>query len=174
MEHGACLQDHQLGRNHRVSTEPREADGRVTRRDSYRGVDDEHGQWSRRERCSAATQFGAGEPSSPTFHTSGSSAIGYSSSSTVRRSWSLMAWRLPTRRSRSRPERIQRRNLAQLADVAGHGEVSIECLPARDCLGAFGLDLLFDLAYVVIELGGHHRPLNWPSGTLGANVLGFR
>jgi hypothetical protein len=50
--------------------------------------------------------------------------------------------------------------LTQLADLAGYGEVSIEGFPARHRLATFGLDLLFDLAEVVIELGGHHRSLN--------------
>ena len=43
-----------------------------------------------RERCSAATQLDAGAPSSPISHSSGSGAIGYSSSSIARTSLSAI------------------------------------------------------------------------------------
>ncbi len=70
------------------------------------------GWWPLRERCNAATQFGVGKPSSPTFHSSGSSAIGNSSSSIRRRSHASISWCRPTRRAGKRPDRIQRRTVS--------------------------------------------------------------
>jgi hypothetical protein len=40
--------------------------------------------------------------------------------------------------------------------LSGHGEVGVESVPLCDCPRPFGLGLLFDLADVVIELGGRH------------------
>ena len=71
-----------------------------------------HGDLQPRERWSAATQLGAGVPSSPTRHSSGSSDIGCSSSSITRRSRSSIACLAPTRRAGRRPERIHRRTVS--------------------------------------------------------------
>ena len=67
-----------------------------------------------RDRCSAATQFGAGDPSSPTSHSSGSAAIGWISSSIARTSRSSTSCRPSRRCAGSRPSRIQRRTVSGL------------------------------------------------------------
>lgn len=58
--------------------------------------------WPLRERCSAATQLGAGKPSSSTFHSSGSSAIG-----SIRRIVGVDADPLYVRRIKPPPELSQ-------------------------------------------------------------------
>ena len=108
MKHRAGLKDPQLRRDHLVSAEAGEADGRVARRDGDRGIDDQHvAQWSRRDRCSAATQFRAANRrrASPRPEARPSeTARPRLRVDRDRRSCGAV----PMRRARRRPERIQR------------------------------------------------------------------
>jgi hypothetical protein len=107
------LRHHELWRKELVPAQAGEAHGRMARGDRHRRVNNQDlRQWPLRERWSAATQLGAGVPSSPTRHSSGNSDIGCSSSSIARTSRSSIACLVPTRRAGRRPERIHRRTVS--------------------------------------------------------------
>ncbi len=113
MQRRTRLRHHELWCDELVPAQAGEAHRRVARGDCHRRVNNQDlRQWPLRERWSAATQLSAGVPSSPTRHSSGSSDIGCSSSSIMRRSRSSIACRAPTRRAGRRPDRIHRRTVS--------------------------------------------------------------
>ena len=104
---GNRLDPHQRRRDQLEPAKPLEPDGISRRCDRDACVDDEL-QRPCRESASAATQFGAGEPSSSFCHSGGSGSIGYISSRTSssapgsinRLPWLVVAGRRPSRTQR--------------------------------------------------------------------------
>ncbi len=107
------LDPHQRRGDQLKSAKAMEADRVCRCRDCDARVDDEL-QRPSRDSATAATQFGAGEPSSSVRHSGGSGSIGYISSrtsSSAARSTICLPWLLAAGR---RPSRIQRRTVPWL------------------------------------------------------------
>lgn len=86
-----------------------------------------------RDSATAATQFGAGVPSSRRSHSGGIGSIGYSSSRMLSRSAGSITRRRPSTRAGRRPSRIQRRTVSRLRPtrLAASSTVSMPVIVRR-------------------------------------------